>query len=892
MQLYFEHVARLYKGLLCAVFTCMVLSASAQELPDERRVTIDFANISIDSALVLLSANSGVSIPFDTGIIPPDKRVSLSARQLMLGIALNNVFVNTTLSYKIVGNQLVIKDIPKPVIVKRVTVSGYLKDDYNGEGLVFANVSANNAQFGTTSNEYGFYSLTLPVGDYQIAYSYVGFRDNVVDLAATKDTVIDISLKTSTLDEIVIKGEVPKVSKQTEDYDQLPLNMLDGLVALGGEPDVIRMAQMRSGVSSQVDGFGGLQVRGGTADQNLVLLDGVPVYNTGHALGLFSIFNSSAIKSAKLIKGGFPARYGGRLSSIMDIRVNEGNNQKFEGDASISPLLLRASFQGPIQKGKSSYLVSARRTIIDPLLKPLSRYSFRRTDEDGEINFYFYDLNAKVNFQIDENNQVFLSGYLGQDKYSNNVSGTIIDANDKRIEELDRSIIEWGNQIATLRWNSKFNKKMFGNASLSYTRFNFDNFDFDRTTVLSNNSTPSFNSRLFSSDIEDIIAAYSVDVFFSPQYYLKAGVNYTNHKLIPGSDFSTVRTDEELLNENGLIEIDDLKALRPFEEFNGTELRAFVENELRFGKKLSFNVGAHFSSISALTRSYKSLQPRLSVQYKIQPNILVKGGYSQMDQFFHLLSTGGFGLPSDIWIPSTDVIPPEKSRQVSLGIEASFGDSYLVKVGAFDKDFSRVNGYAIGSALDISGNANWQENLPIGSGDARGIEFEFEKRSGKIKGWISYTYSKATRSFTELNRGAPFRARNDRRHLVNVNAIAKINTNMELTGSWTYSSPLPVSLPTSTIASPDDQGRIIWVPDISPVPNGTLPPYHKLDLGFNLYNQYDWGKQKLSIGAYNVYGRRNPFYVDVVFDETADRYLFEQVSILVFVPYVSFGISF
>lgn len=878
--------------LLCLGFVLASHSAIAQGLPDESRVTVEFVDIPIDSALILLSAQSGVGISFDPRIIPQENQVSLAANRLMLGLALDNVFVNTDLEYKIVGNQIVVKEEAAPIpVVKYVNISGYFEDVESGERLVYANVADPLGLHGNASNEFGYYSLSLPVGSYELQYSYVGYEEMIIPVNLSRDTVIDVHLQPSTyLNEVVILGEVPKVSKYTEDFTQMPIEVLNGMASLAGEPDIIRMAQSRSGVSSQVDGFGGLQVRGGTADQNLILLDGVPVYNTGHALGLFSIFNSSAIKSAKLIKGGFPARYGGRLSSVLDVRTKEGNKKEIHGDASISPLMIKGTIEGPIVEGKGSFLFSARRTIVDPWLKPLSRYQFERNNEDGQINFFFYDINAKVNFEIGSKNQVFLSLYTGKDKYANTVTGSL-DTNQGIIEELDETDVSWGNNIGTLRWTSNFSKKLFGHASFSLTGFQFDNFDFTRTITRRNNIevAKGYTSRLFSSDIEDAILAYDLDWYASPNLYIKGGFNLTTHQLIPGSDLSS--TIDDNLNSQDLITIEDIKSQGAFDDFEGKELRLYIENEVRFGRQFSANIGAHFSSINVDNNTYRNLQPRLSAQWKFNDKYRVKFGYSVMDQYFHLLSSAGFGLPSDVWLPSTDIIPPERSRQFSISAEGEVYKDIVLRVAAFDKRFSNVTGFAQGASLDISGNTDWQVDVPIGNGTARGVELEIEKRVGRVKGWISYTLSESYRSFEDINDGRPFRASNDRKHLLNIMTLTRINDNMELSLGWTYGSSLPATVPASTDPIVID-GQFIWVPIVPAINNVELPPYHKLDLGFNLYNKYDWGSQKISFGVYNAYARKNPYYIDVVFDESGGNYNNEQISILPFIPYVSLGVSF
>jgi len=869
----------------------------SQNLPDETPLTVDFVDVPLDSALLLLSASSGVFISFDPAIIPQERLTSLSANRLLLGLALDNVFVHTDLYYKLVGNQIVIKKKSAPPVISKATMTGFLKDDQSGEALIYATVAIDNGKYGATTNEYGFYSITLPISEYQTTFSYLGYTQTDIMIDLKNDTTVDVRLTSASasLNEVFILGEVPKTSKHTEDFDQLPIEALGAMPSLGGEPDIIRMAQMRSGVATRVDGFGGLQVRGGSPDQNLILLDGVPVYNTGHALGLFSIFNSSAIKSANLIKGGFPARYGGRLSSVLDVRTKDGNNQEISGDAAISPLMLKATIEGPISKGKSSFILSARRTIVDPWLKPLSRYQFERNNEDGQINFFFYDINAKVNFQLGQKHQLYLSYYNGKDSYANDVTGSLsIPAG--LIEELDESNIAWGNEIATVRWTANFSKKLFGHASLSMTNFNFDNFSFNRTTVDQQVGAPAkrYFSRLFSSDIQDFIAAYELDWYANAKYFVKLGVNYTQHSLTPGSDFSTTTINnrlDDIITSDDRITIQSVKGNRSFTSFDGHEIRIYAENEIKLGRQFAANIGGHFSSIKVGGTTYNTIQPRVSAQWKFNQDIKLKAGYSIMDQYFHLLSSAGLGLPSDVWLPSTDLLPPERSRQISLGLEASIIKDYTFSISAFDKTFRNVTGYAQGASLDISGIVDWQRDVPVGHGDSRGLELEIEKRAGKVKGWISYTLSQSNRTFEELNNGRSFRGDNDRRHLFNFVGITQINENMELSLGWTYGSSLPTTAPASTDPVIID-GNLIWVPIIPGINNVELPPYHKLDIGLNIYNKYSWGSQKLSLGAYNAYARKNPLYIDVNFNEAGDNYRNEQISLLPFIPYVSLGVSF
>ncbi|MFT6807288.1 MAG: hypothetical protein ACJA01_000508 [Saprospiraceae bacterium] len=860
---------------------------SAQQFPDERQITIDLVNVPLDSALLLLSKASGVNISYDTPILP-DKNVTLSANYLKLGLALDNALINTNLKYKIVGNQLVIVEKYIPLLNDIVTISGRVVDEKSGELLAHVNVFTSDFSYTEVTNEYGFYSISIPRSQtYNLTFSYVGYQTILKQITPVDNIDLDVYMNAyNLLNEIVITSEVPKKSKQAEQYDQMPLDLLASLPGLGGETDIIRLAQMRSGVTTQADGFGGLLVRGGSIDQNLILLDGVPVYNTGHALGLFSVFNSSAIKNARLIKGGIPARYGGRLSSVFDIQTKEGNNQEFHGEFSISPLIAKGTIEGPISKGKSSFFVTGRRTIVDPWLKPFSKFQLERNDQEGQINFYFYDLNAKLNFDLGKKDQIFLSAYSGRDKYFNQVIGSEERSFDQEIEELDQTDLFWGNQIATLRWTHQYSSKVFGRASLSNTTFNFESFDFDRTRINpgTNNEKLNFNYKLFGSDISDQIASYELDWYAKKSFYLRIGASYTSHKLTPGVDYGSPADTElnpDLLLIRDSISTNSLK-------ITGQEIRAYIENEFRFGRLLVVNLGGHFSQIISPGKTFTSFQPRFSSKLNLGYNTSLKFGYTKMNQYFHLLSSGGFGLPNEVWLPSTSELPPEQSQQFSASFNHNLNQEWQITIGAYHKNYSSVIGYTQGGPFEIKEGEEWQSEVPIGTGSAKGAEIEIEKLTGPIRGWLSYTLGNSKRKFDAINDGEEFRATGDRKHMFHVNTLARLNKNLEIGVSWTYGSGAPFSKPTKRPVPIN--GEVFFLPRFEKVNNASLPAYHKLDINLTLYNKYDWGQQKFSVGVYNAYGNRNPFYIDIVSEGT--DFGVEQLSLIPFLPYVSLSLAF
>ena len=868
------------------------LSLSAQKLPDEREVRINFSEVPIDSALLLLVKASGVNISYDTQIIPKNVYRTIASDGLKLGLILDDVLFQTGLVYRIVADQLIIKRDPSTFSKKRITVSGYVSDVQSGEKLVYANIFNGDLTNTGTTNEYGYYSITLPQGEQYLNSTYVGYKKAFQFFIADKDTVINIMLEPeSLLNEVVILSSLPQASKKAEQVDNIPIELMNGMSSLAGEPDLFRMIQMRAGVTSGADGLGGINVRGGESDQNLILLDGVPIYNTGHALGLFSIFNPSVVKSAQLIKTGFPSKYGGRLSSVLDVRVKEGNKNELHGDISITPILLRGSLEGPIKKGKSSFLISGRRTIVDPWLKPLSKYQFELNNEKGFVNYFFYDLNAKVNFILGDKDELYLSGYAGKDKFENEVLGEVLGKTpEENIEELDVTGWDWGNRMVSLRWGHYFNQKLVSYVQLGYSKFIFENFNFDRSILQKGTTQQSllYNASFFGSDIADILGSIDFEYFATSQLKIKAGVNLTQHQLRPGVSYNSTR--DQVLDENNRIDEGRIKELTEFILYKGSENRFYVDNEIVTGP-LVINAGLHFSLIQTEGKSYNFLQPRLSFKAFLSEKNIIKLSYSQMDQYLHLLSSSGFGLPNDVWVSSSDIIAPQQSKEVSLGIYNNLGDKGGFNISAYYKNFQNLRALSEGGFLNFQNNNNWEEEVPIGKGRTYGVELEVEKRTGALKGWLNYTFAKSLRQYDAINNGEEFEAKNDRRHSFKINALYQLNTNLEISAGWQIASGLPYTSPVGLNKVIVD-GVPEYIEIYSTINNINLKTYHKLDFSLNLYSKYEWGQQKLSIGAYNAYNRQNPFYIDIVRDQETQNFQREAVSIMPLIPFVSVGIAF
>ncbi len=880
-----------YRLLICLCISVCNIDLSAQQLPDEVEIEVSFSNVPLDSALLLLVSSSHVNISWDESVIPPDVYRSLHIQDVKLGLALDDVLYDTGLKYKIVGSQLVIVKRDPIAAAAYVRVSGYVSDATADERLVYATINDDSFRHNVITNEYGYYSLKIPVGAQRLHYSYIGYEKAYREVNLVSDTVIHVGLTPDNeLNEVIVVADIPQQADYSTKYDNMPIQMLNGMSALAGEPDLYRMLHMRSGVTSGADGLGGLNVRGGEVDQNLVLMDGVPIYNTGHALGLFSVFNSSVVKSAQLIKDGFPSRYGGRLSSVLDVRIKEGNKKQIEGDVSVSPLLVRGAVEGPIKKGKSSFLISGRRTIVDPWLKPLSKYTFELDNQEGFVNYHFYDLNAKLNFVIGDRDELYLSGYFGNDRFDNQVAGQTVMTDESISEDYDKSSWDWGNNVGSLRWGHYWNAKLVSYLTLGYSNFYFENFDFDRTIRNKGEDSESliYGASLFKSDIKDRLAHLDIDYNVSSRYQIHAGVHYVQHEVGPG--VITLSTRDDALGSDGDITVGDLSQRLNADINEGTEYRYYIENELKTNGIL-LNLGAHMSQIVTSGKTYTALQPRASVFFNLSKKNVLKATYSEMNQFFHLLSASGFGLPNDIWIPSTADVAPQQSVEYSLSLKNELSNGLFFNISAYQKNFDQLTNLGEGGFLSINADDLWEETLPVGEGKARGVEVELEKRSGRLKGWLNYTFARSERTFESINEGQPFAARNDRRNSLKVSSTYSINDNVELSGSWQMSDGLPYTSPVGlNPVIVDDQ--IVYVPIYSTINNIQLPTYHRLDFAINLYTEYDWGNQKLSIGAYNAYNRQNSFYIDIVRDINSQGFKTQAVSVLPIIPFVSLGIAF
>lgn len=727
----------------------------------------------------------------------------------------------------------------------RYVVSGYVRDSASGESLIGATISVKGGGAGVVTNAFGFYSLRLPGGPDTLYYSFLGYQRQEKPLLLSENLTMNVPLSTLRVSgrEVVITGRRKDENVASTEMGRinLPMKNIRELPALFGEVDVLKTIQLLPGVLSG-EATAGLYIRGGSPDQNLILLDGAPVYNPGHLFGFFSVFNGDAIKDVTLIKGGMPANYGGRLSSVVDISMKEGNNQSFHGEGGIGVIASRFSLEGPIKKNKSSFMISARRTYVDLLVKPF----VSKSSSFHGSGYYFYDLNAKANYIFSDRDRLYLSGYFGRDVF-NFVSK----------ERTFSTNIPWGNATATLRWNHLFSPKLFSNTMLIYNdyRFAFNAVQSDFTVGM-------------HSGIQDESFRSDFDYFASPTHHLKFGMRYTFHTFTPSTisgnsgsnSFNPDNPFTKRANEGALYLLDDWTVSQHLKVNAGLRWSVFqqVGPYTRYwfnasGEKTDSTVYRWFQPIE----TYQGLEPRLILRYALGSSSSVKAAVTRNFQYVHLVSSNSTTLPTDLWVPSTYQVRPEIAWQYSLGYFRNFRDNtFETSLEVYYKDMQHQIEFKEGYIPSLEDPEN---AFVFGKGWAYGAELFIRKRRGRLTGWISYTLSWAWRKFPDLNEGRKYPTRYDRRNDLSVVATYKLNEKWTLSGDFVFGTGNAITLPENfyVIEGVLSQGY-------STVNSYRMKPYNRLDLSATYQPTPKAGRKfshSWSFSIYNAYSRLNPYFL-------------------------------
>ncbi|MBD3750015.1 MAG: TonB-dependent receptor [Sphingobacteriales bacterium] len=748
-------------------------------------------------------------------------------------------------------------------------LSGIIKDNQTGETLIGASVKADGKITNATiTNAYGFYSLSLPAGNYTLSLSYVGYQTITKQINLKVDTTVDVNLLSSNqLNEVVVNAvqQNDNVVNPQMGVQKLNVKEINNIPVLFGERDILKTLQLLPGIKSAGEGNSGFYVRGGSTDQNLILLDEAPVYNASHLLGFFSTFNSDAIKDVTIYKGGMPAEYGGRLASVLDIKMDDGNKKEYTVEGGIGLISSRLKLEGPFVKNKSSFMISGRRTYADAFLK---------LSPDTALNsntLYFYDLNAKANFQIDNKNVIYLSGYFGRDKLGlNNTFG-----------------FEWGNATGTLRWNHLINKRLFSNTSLIYSNYNY---------IIQNFLEE--NNFKVNSSIKDINLKQDFQFALKSNHELKFGLNAIHHTIAPGkiSSSSTSSVNQTTIENRKGVELagyvsDQWQVNRKFNMIYGMRLSAFTP--LGPGVFKSYDnegntIDSNIYSSGKIVKTYFNVEPRLSASYQISESKGIKLAYTRNTQNLHLMSNSTATSPTDLYIMDSNNTKPEIADQLSTGYFTNFkNDTYEFSAEIYYKWMQNQIEYRNGT--DLRGNQNVEADLLYGKGRAYGLELFLKKRFGNFNGWIGYTLSKTERLFDQINNGKWFNAKQDRTHDLSVVGIYKANQRWTFSSTFVYSTGNAVTFPSGKYQL--NGSTVFYYTE----KNGyRTPSYHRLDLSATLEGkpgkkyQSSW-----SFGIYNVYNRKNAFSIDFKDDpENANQTQAVKTSLFGIIPSVTWNFKF
>ncbi|MGV3657494.1 MAG: TonB-dependent receptor [Chitinophagaceae bacterium] len=763
----------------------------------------------------------------------------------------------------------------------RYTLNGYIRDSSTGESVIGATVTIVGQQKATASNQYGFYSITLDEGSYEVSVAHVSYQTKQQAVELNGNLKIDFSLlaKSAAMSEVVVYSRRRDANVQNAQMGQLNLSasQIKSVPALLGEVDVLKTIQLLPGVQNAGEGNAGFYVRGGGPDQNLIMLDDAVVYNTGHLFGFFSIFNADAIKNTSLIKGGMPAQYGGRLSSVLDIAMKDGNMKEFGAEGGIGLIASRLSLQGPLIKDKASFILSGRRTYVDALAKPF----IKKTSDFYGSGYYFYDLNAKVNYRFNEKNRLFLSGYFGRDVFDFNNKSRSFNAN-----------IPWGNSTATLRWNHVFGPRLFANTTLLYNDYKFkfgaaqENFEV-----------------ALSSGIRDGSAKIDFDYYPAPQHKLKFGGITTYHKFTPNVfsgrqdsvEFNPPSEGNKFAIENALYIQDDWDVSEKLKLAAGLRWSSFTQ----LGPYTRFERDADANKLDSTTYGsfdrvvqYNGLEPRLTLRYAINNSTSFKSSVSRNLQFIHLVSNAGSTLPTDLWVPSTFRVKPQISWQYAAGLFKNFSNNtYETSVELYYKKMQNQIEFKEGytpSFRDV------EEEFTFGRGWSYGAEMFVNKVSGRFTGWIGYTLSWTWRQFDALNGGEKYPAKYDRRHDLSIVGTYELNPKWKLGGVFVYGTGNATSLPERFYLV---EG--VLTQEYSGINQYRLPDYHRLDLSATytpIPKKVRKVKSSWVFGVYNTYSRMNPYFL--YYDQSGSpldgslKVEARQVSLFPILPSVTWNFKF
>lgn len=817
-------------------------------------VQFDVSTATLEYYLNFIQDNSSFVLSY-TNKINLTQQVRLQSSEITISEFLRHITDSCSLNYTIANKKIVLE----PKRKKYFVLYGRISAQESNEWLIGATaVILSNMNFAYT-NSYGFYSIKVEGGvPIDIGFNSQGYNSAIKRVTLYSDSVVNIKLKAYTLLEevMVFSNSLTSTSKSQMSAITINANQINSLPTFVGEPDIIKSLEMLPGIQSGNEGFGGFYVRGGGVEQNLFLLDDVPLYGTTHLLGMFSVFNTDAINQVTILKGGFPAHYGGRVSSVVDIKLKEGNDNHLRGLASVGLSSARLSFDGPAVKSKSTFSISARRTFHDIASFTIPMIS------DTEWNFFYYDINAKYNHIYSPRSRLYVSFFKSYDKFSNsyNKQDITVDSGEQNLSYslFDSNNIAWGNLLGSVRWNYLLKSNLFVNSQLSFTqyKYNYTNEQYEEQ-----NEAVNLYQRSYKNGVQDIIGKVDFDYAPTTKHAVKFGINNTYHLFQPG-----VQIQKSVLETDLAVD-----TLFGGDVLRGNELHLYVEDDVVLLPTLKANIGLRLVSYFAPSVSYLLPEPRVSVRYLINSTVAIKTAYSRSSQFIHLVSSSLISLPTDLWFPVTSTIKPLTSNLVTLGVEWD-----LFKVGSFSMEAYYKN---LNNVLDVKDGSSIYgfsysllDQLAAGQGWSQGVELLYQVKTDRWMGWIGYTLSKTTLQFAEVNKGVSFPARYDRRHDASISLTYKLRKGVDLGATWQFATGNGVTLPNQQYYSPSlptqPSETVSQAYELIGERNGfTTPNFHRLDISTTFTSKRKWGESIWNIGVYNVYGRDNPTFVYVKKDD-------------------------
>lgn len=914
---------------LMAVFCWMIfmpvpeLLAQSSKMKEEPRVTLRMKEVSLPEVLSEIEKQAGVTFSYESSLLKELPKISLQVEDETLTDCLTRLFEPYPVVSKVSGKIVILKRKQR-----QVTISGFVRDQASSESLIGASVYEVAGRKGSATNSYGFFSLTLPPGNIRLHASYIGYENRSFHFTGLdKDTLLNIELRPNArLEEVVVTAS---------EQDHLPVNnTLMGAMAfsqktikatptLFGESDIVKTLQLTPGVASGTEGLAGLYVRGGDQDGNLFLIDGNPVYQINHVGGLFSAFNPEAVRNLDFFKAGFPARYGGRLSSVVDVHTKEGNMKEFHGSATIGLTSGNLSFEGPLIKDRTAFQVALRRSWLDILSAPAIAIANRITKKDGSrinLRYAFHDLNVKLNHRFSDRSRMFLSLYNGNDVLKGGSAEFSTKKDQAPYTDGTSASLRWGNLMGTLGWTYVFNNRLFGRVSGVFSRYRShvrNSNEYSYGVEGADNYFSSSSEMSTSTSILDMGVRSSFDYTPSTSHVIRFGGDFLMHRFRP--EYNEVKA-----TGSGMLESSNIGKIYTNDLLWAREAALFGEDDWNVLPSLRLNAGLRFSLFNVERKTYTLWEPRASLRWLLRDDLSFKTSYARMGQYIHLLGNSYINLPTDAWMPVTRKLKPLISDQVSAGFYYSLMRSYSFSVEGYYKWMKNLLDYKDGYSF-LPGTAAWEEKMAVGKGRSYGVEFLARKESGRTTGWIGYTLSWSDRRFDEIDNGRRFPARYDNRHKLNIVVSHKLSDKVELTAAWTYTSGNRMTLSLESYERSDafptynTTFNPYWVYDWGEISgevvdfythrnNYQMPAYHRLDLGLNIYRPKKKGRMGIwNISIYNVYSRMNPFMVykseswkamnnlvpgRINLSSGLDKPCFKQIGIMPIIPSISYTYKF